>query len=278
MPNPPPKKTGKARLTYTNDRDPVARKLIMRAIELATGRRRIEKLYHEIYDMELQPEEVWKACLDQLGIEAQYDRSQLDKVPKGGPVVFIANHPFGVVDGLMLGHLVSQVRPRFFVLVNSLLLGEALLDDFLLPVNFEESREAVRQNIKTKQETIRRIAGGEALAIFPGGGVATARKWYKREVEEFEWKRFTAKVVQQSKATVIPIFFHGRNSRLFQLASKINPNLRLSLLINEIRNKMNSPLQITIGDPLPYQELAKIKDRQELLDHLKATVLALGED
>ena len=54
MPNPPPKKTGKARLTYTNDRDPVARKLIMRAIELATGRRRIEKLYHEIYDMDLQ--------------------------------------------------------------------------------------------------------------------------------------------------------------------------------------------------------------------------------
>ncbi|MEM7575656.1 MAG: lysophospholipid acyltransferase family protein [Bacteroidota bacterium] len=277
MPDPTPKKAGKARLTYSNDRDPVARKLLMRAIELATGRRRIEKLYHEIYDMDLQPAEVWKACLEQLKIEAQYETEQLDKIPTEGPLVFIANHPFGVVDGLMLGHLVSQVRPRFFVLVNSLLLGEALLDDFLLPVNFEESREAVRQNIHTKQETIRRIAAGEALAIFPGGGVATARKWYKKEVEEFEWKRFTAKVVQQSKATVIPIFFHGRNSRLFQLASKINPNLRLSLLINEIRNKMNSPLQISIGDPLPYQDLAQIKDRQQLLDHLKASVLALGQ-
>ncbi|MEL6669355.1 MAG: lysophospholipid acyltransferase family protein [Bacteroidota bacterium] len=266
---------GKSRLSYAKDNDPTVRKVLIRTLEVLTGQRRIQRLYHEIYDMELEPHQVWGASLRQLEVEVSYDQKALDAIPKHGPLVFISNHPYGVLDGLILGHTVSRVRPNFFILVNSLLLGEALLDDFLLPISFEETREAIRQNIHTKQETIRRMQAGEALAIFPGGGVATAKKWWKGEAEELEWKRFTAKVIQQTQATVVPLYFPGQNSRLFQLASKIDSKLRLGLLINEIRNKMGKSIELKIGRPIPYTELSSIKDRQALLDHLQQQVLRL---
>lgn len=265
----------KSRLSYAKDDDPPFKKVLIRTLEVLTGQRRIQRLYHEIYDMDLEPHEVWGASLQQLEVELRYDRTALASIPKEGPLVFISNHPYGVLDGLILGHIVSQVRPNFFILVNSLLLGEALLDDFLLPVNFEETKAAMRQNIRTKQETIERMKAGEALAIFPGGGVATAKKWWKGEAEELEWKRFTAKVIQQTRATVVPLFFPGQNSRLFQLASKIDAKLRLGLFINEIRNKMGKEIEVKIGKPIAHTELSGIKNRQDLLDHLQQQVMNL---
>ncbi|MEM8584860.1 MAG: lysophospholipid acyltransferase family protein [Bacteroidota bacterium] len=271
----PSSRKSKSRLSYAKNDDPPFKKVLIRTLEVLTGQGRIQRLYHEIYDMDLEPHHIWGASLRQLEVELKYDQKALASIPKEGPLVFISNHPYGVLDGLILGHLVSQVRPQFFILVNELLLGEALLDGFLLPVSFEETKAAIHQNIHTKQETIRRIKAGEAPAIFPGGGVATAKNWWKGEAEELQWKRFTAKVIQQTKPTVVPLFFPGQNSRLFQLASKIDAKLRLGLFINEIRNKMGKEIEIKIGKPMSHTELSSIKNRQDLLDHLQQQVMNL---
>ncbi len=264
-------------LSYAKSDDPFLKRFFIKAIEFATGKPKIEKLYNEVRDSQPDPPGVWELALQKLTVDLVYDEEQLLKVPKEGPVVFIANHPFGVLDGLMLGHLVSRVRPEFFVLVNKLLCqNEELISPFLLPIDFEETKEAVKNNIETRKETIRRIEAGQALMIFPSGGVATAPKPWKK-AEDLEWKRFVTQVIKRSEATVIPIFVHGQNSRLFQVASKINMNLRLSLLLNELRNKMGKTFKIEIGDPIDYELLRPIKDRQEMLDYLRKVTLSLGE-
>ena len=114
----------------------------------------------------------------------------------------------------------------------------------------------------------------QALTLFPAGGVATARG-FRGPIEDLEWKRFVVKVIQMTRATVVPVYVHGRNGRLFQFVSQFSPTLRLALLLNETRNKMGRPVRVTIGDPLPYEALAGFRDRQALLDHLRATVFAL---
>jgi putative hemolysin len=264
------------RLTYAAPSDPWLKRLLITSVEYASGRRRLERLYREIQQEELRPAEIWGAALDKLNIRLRYAPEQLRKAPAEGPLVLIANHPFGVVDGLILGHLAAQVRPRFVMLVNGVLIRQdPRLQSFLLPVDFRENREAMHINLRTRQEALARLARGEALAIFPSGGVATAPGGWGA-AEDLEWKRFVARVIQQAGATVIPLFVHGQNSRLFQLASQLSASLRLGLLMHEVHNKIGREIRLEIGDPIPYAELTAFRDRQALLDHLRGHTLALG--
>ena len=80
------------------------------------------------------------------------------------------------------------------------------------------------------------------MVIFPAGGVSTSPNGLGR-ADDLEWKRFTAKVIQMAEATVVPVFVHGQNSRLFQLISQVSQTLRYGMLLNEVRNKMGRDLQ-----------------------------------
>lgn len=269
-----PKPRHRATLTYSKPNDPPLRKIMIAAIERATGRRKLERFYNEILALDLPPAELWSAALAKLQVRMVFDAAQLAKVPTEGPLVFVANHPFGVVDGLILGHLVSRIRERFVILVNEVICKEEQLADFLLPIDFQETKEALQTNLRSRQETMARLKRGEALAIFPAGGIATAPRVFGK-AQDLEWKRFTAKVIQQTQATVVPIYVHGQNSRLFQLASRIHLQLRLSLLLHEIRNKIGKTVRVTIGDPIAYETLSQAADRNGMLTYLRKVTFNL---
>ncbi|HMN90726.1 MAG TPA: lysophospholipid acyltransferase family protein [Saprospiraceae bacterium] len=266
-----------ARLTYSHPNDPLLRRAIIQSIEYATGRRKLERIYNEVRDRQLPPLEIWGAALQGLQIDLQYDANQLAKTPTQGAVVFIANHPFGVVDGLALGHLIAQTRPHFALLVNEVLCREEQLQPHLLPIDFRETKDALQTNLRTRTHAIQRLRAGEALGIFPSGGVATSPRLFAT-AQDLEWKRFTARMIQQTQATVVPLYFHGRNSHLFQFASQINLHLRLSFLLHEIRNKMGKTIRISIGEPIPYATLAPYKERQDLLDYLRERTFSLANE
>jgi len=260
-------------LTYASEEDPFLRRLIIQFVEAITGGPKIQRLYDEMQEMEFEGYEAWSVALRQLKISANFDLSQLEKVPKEGPVILIANHPFGVVDGLLMADLASKIRKKFSVLVNHVLCGhEERINDFLLPVSFEETKAAQLVNIETKKLAQCRLKNGEAVVVFPSGGVATSPSFFTKS-EDLEWKRFVAKLIIKTKATVLPVFVHGRNSRLFQIASQIDSSFRLGLLLNEVRNKIGKEIELTIGEPLSPDQLSKYKNKQELLDFLRFTTL-----
>ncbi|MEO0897129.1 MAG: lysophospholipid acyltransferase family protein [Bacteroidota bacterium] len=266
----------KSRISYASFDDPFFKRLLIEAIEFAFGRKKIENLLDETKQLDLSEGKVWGIMKEKLELDLDVDLNQLKKVSTDVPVIFIANHPFGVVDGVILGYLISQVKSEFFILVNSVLTQEEALQPYTLPIDFAETKEAMMTNIQTRKDTMERISKGEIMGVFPAGGVATAIPAFSK-AEDLEWKRFVGKIIQQLKATVVPIYFHGQNSRWFQLASSIHMNLRLAMFLNEVKNKIGKTLKITIGDPIPFEEMAHIKNRQALLDHLREVTLALGE-
>jgi putative hemolysin len=272
-----PEESQPIKLTYTTEDDPKLKKLLMSTIEYLTGRKKLEKLYRDIDSMGLQAGPLWNEIIRRLDINIVYDEKQLEKVQDVSPLVFIANHPFGVVDGLIMGSLAAKVREGFFILANEALCKDRLLNQHMLPIDFRETKQALQTNIETRRKTMEKLEAGDILIIFPAGGVSTAPKPFGK-AEDLEWKRFVVKLIQKTKATVLPVFVHGQNSRLFQIASHINPNLRLSLLLNEVRNKVGQDVHLSIGDPIPFEGIAHFKDRQKLLDHLREITYAQGAE
>ncbi len=263
-------------LSYAHPADPLLKRLLIKGLERASGRQRVARVYRAVKALEAPGLNVWSESLRRLRIGAHYEGIPLAALPTDTPLVFVANHPFGVVDGLLLGELIYRVRPSFRILVNEVLCRDSLFRDYFLPIDFREDRAALRTNLETRRTALAELASGGMVGIFPSGGVATARRPFGRAVD-LEWKRFTATLIQRSDATVVPLYFYGQNSPLFHLASRLDPNLRLGLLLHEVRNKMGRTVRIRIGEPIRPAEWQTFGNRQAILDRLRASVMELAE-
>jgi len=266
----------KTLISYADANDPLWKRITIHGIEKMTGKPELQRLYDEARSTPVPIRHFWELALRLLDIRLHYDTSKIASIPQTGPLVIIANHPFGVVDGIGICYLAGKIRPHFRILTNSVLCQDAELNQFMLPIDFAETREAARINIETKRLAVETLQQDGAVVIFPGGGVSTSQSWFG-PAEDLEWKRFTAKLVQTAQATVLPIYFHGQNSRLFQIVSQFSLTLRLALLLREVKNKMGLTIDVTIGNPIPFQAMAHLKNRQKLLDWLRETTYGLAE-
>lgn len=262
-------------LSYAEPDDPWFKRALIGLLEWLTGKPRLERMAAGLLSSNLPPGKIMGAALQELGIRLDIDEQVFYRIPTDGPVVLIANHPFGVVDGLALCEIASRIRSHYAILVNSVLCREPSLAPILLPVDFRETKEALYTNLNTRKEALERLARGEALAIFPSGAVATA-PFPGKDPVDLEWKRFVVKLITHSNATVVPVYFHGRNSFWFQLASFIHMNLRLGLLLYEVRNKMGKPLTISVGEPISPNEWRNLDPKKELLAFLRDKTMELS--
>jgi putative hemolysin len=255
------------KFSYARPEDPLLQRLVIRTVEQLSGSRYLQRIYRELHEETPNAYDIWSNALHKLNIKVDFPEKQLAKIPREGPVIFVANHPFGILDGIIFLDLVTRVRKDYFLLINEVLAHEPILAGHLLPVDFRPTKAATLTNLETRRLTTERLRQGEALVIFPGGGVATVQKM-NGEVEEFPWRSFIASRIHENQCTVVPIYFHGKNSPLFHLVSKVSMNMRLGLLLHELLNKRGTCVPITIGDPIPYDQMKDYKNRQNLVDFL----------
>lgn len=249
---------------------------MIRLMENATGRigliRRAQGYETEI----AQGRDFWQVMVERYGLGLEVIAGHLDNLPKDGPLIVIANHPYGILDGLIMGHVLSVVRGDFRILANSVFRKAQELDRIILPVNFDETKEAMQQNIATRKAALDYLAQGGCIGIFPGGTVATAEKPFGRPMDP-GWRLFTARLIAKSNATVVPIYFDGHTSRLFQLASHLHVTLRMGLLIKEFRKRVDTPVSIAIGAPIDRAEIdARAKDARAMMDFLRKATYELS--
>ncbi|PWK62615.1 lysophospholipid acyltransferase family protein [Roseicyclus mahoneyensis] len=249
---------------------------MIRVMENATGRISLIRRA-EGYDAEVaQGRDFWQVIVERYGLELKVVGGSLDLIPREGPVILIANHPYGILDGLMMGHILSVVRGDFRILAHRVFRKAEDINRVILPISFDETKEALALNLETRKEALRYLAGGGAIGIFPGGTVSTAARPFGRPMDP-GWRGFTARMISKSDATVVPVFFDGHNSRLFQLMSHLHTTLRMGLLIKEFRARVNSPVEVVIGQPIPRAALDPYaKDTKAMMEFLRETTYGLS--
>ena len=240
--------------------------------------RSLAALYLEHQNNPRPGESFWNAAVRKLQLQVEFNRDALSEIPREGPAIIVANHPFGVLDGVVACWLVAQIRDDFKILTNALLNRAEEIKPYLLPIDFEETKEALETNLRSRAESKTLLDKGGVLIIFPGGTVSTTPTVLARRARDPEWKNFTARMILQGKAPVVPIFFAGQNSRLFQVASHVSMTLRLSLLFKEVHDRIGGPLQFRIGKRIPYEELKAFKDRSALMEFLRDKTYALDTE
>ena len=240
----------KRRLSYAGTFDDPRRAAIIRAMEWATGKATLLRLIRR-FEAEGVPHGAafWPRALAVMGVRIETPPEEIARIPSRGPVIVVANHPHGLVDGLVLAAVIGRVRTDFRILTRSLLTGVEEVAQFLIPVPFPHEAGAVERSRETRRLAMAHLGAGGCVALFPSGAVASSDTLWGPAVER-EWSPFTAKLIARSGAAVVPVRFTGANSRAYQIAGRLSVTLRQGLLIHEVARSVGRPQRPLVGEPI----------------------------
>ncbi len=268
----------KINLSYASETEHnFAQRLIIKAIERATGKRKLEKLYDQYSNKNNDPKTFWTDILEIMNIRVTNKSDNKIQIPRKGSLIVIANHPFGIVDGLILCSLISKVREDFKIMTHETLKFLPQLEKYILPVDFSGvDKKTVKFNLETAKNARKHLEQKGVLIIFPSGSVSVAKN-LKSEAQDDEWKTFPAKLIHQTKSDVLPIYFEGKNGLLFHIfASKMRSStLKYSSYIHETRKKIGKEILIYSGSVINYDKISHLKERSKLTNFLKSSTYSL---
>ena len=210
-----------------------------------------------------------------MSVAADVSDDDLARIPTTGPVVVVANHPFGAIEGLVLASVLRRVRPDVKVMANYLLSRLPELDDVMLYVDPFGKKESAARNLKSMRGAVDWVKKGGLLAVFPAGAVAHLHL-HQRAIVDPPWSASISRIIRRTQAPVVPLFFGGSNGPMFQLAGMVHPLLRTAMLPRELLNKQHSKLPLVIGNAIPVGKIKTFDDDQTLINYLRVRTYILG--
>jgi putative hemolysin len=248
----------------------------IRAIELFTGKFRLLNLIRGIErDGVRAGQAFWPHVLRHMDIRVDTPMAEIERIPRTGPVIIVSNHPHGLVDGMVFGYLIGQIRTDYKILTRSLLTEVDAIKPFMIPVPFPHQDGATERFLQMRTDAMAHLQNDGLIALFPSGTVAHSKSWFGPAIEA-EWNPFTAKMIQKSGATVVPLRFQGSNSRAYQIAANTSAVVRQGLLVREMVNLMHKPMRPVIGQPIPPEELKQWAGKpREFMTWLREHTLTL---
>lgn len=215
------------------------------------------------------------AFLDKLNIDLALSGVSVETYPTSGPLIILANHPFGLLDGFILDHLLTKIRPDGFLMGFHALGQIPEYSDRLILVDPLKKRSRQSLNVKSWRQAFRLVSSGGALVVFPAGSVSHFQ-WDKKSVADPQWNAHIATLARKTGATVLPIHIQGHNSWLFQLCGMISPKLQNLLIFKEFPKMKNREIEITLGKAMPPETWSDINGDNDLINHFRDSVEALG--
>ncbi len=213
-------------------------------------------------------------CLEDMEVSVRISKEDMDRIPRTGPLVVVANHPFGGVEGLILSSVLLKVRPDYKVMVNYLL---GLIPEMRpICVFVDPFGTNLQQNVKGLKECLSLLRNGGCLGVFPSGAVSHLHL-STRTIEDPKWSQHIGGLIRRTGAAVLPIYFEGKNGPVFQIAGLIHPRLRTALLPRATLNTRHKTCNLQIGRVISAREISSFKHDQDVADFLRNRTYALAE-
>ena len=211
--------------------------------------------------------------LENMNVTFDMDPEQLNNIPKTGGFIVVSNHPFGGIEGVMLYSLIAKVRPDIKLMANFILSHIPNLKEAFFAVNPFSSNPEWKSSVAGIKGAIEHVANGNGLGIFPAGEVS---RYHGHDYpEDLPWSNSVARIIKQSGVPVVPVYWHGRNSRTFYFLDKIHNMLGTARLMRELANKHDTCIPVQIGKPIPPAEIAEYDQPRYLAAYLRARTYAL---
>jgi putative hemolysin len=262
--------------SYSRPEFPWLRRALIRSVEFATGQPRLARMYRDWAMNPPRGENIFAAAMRLMNINIDTDFQAWRNLPRTGPLLIIANHPYGVLDGLAIGYLSTLVRSDVKIMTHSLLCNPPEVQRFVLPVDFGGTESAQKATVATRKRAREWLRDGHVVVVFPSGGVSTSVTALRGPAVDDPWHPFIASLSRVEGVKIVPVFFHGQNSRIFQIASHVYYPLRLALLFRESVKLMNRQLKVSIGQMVTAQDVPQEEDRWAYMRHLRRMVYTLS--
>ncbi|HVN75957.1 MAG TPA: GNAT family N-acyltransferase [Thermoanaerobaculaceae bacterium] len=233
--------------------------LLSAALDAVSGLAALERRYGAIAGSPAS--EFLDRALERLGIRWEVADDDLERVPRTGPVVVVANHPFGGAEGLVLARVLTSLRSDVRVMGNWFLSLIPELRELFVPVDPFGGPGAAARSVRGLRDAIEFLSGGGLLAVFPAGEVASL-DLRRGTVADPPWRSTAVRLARSTGASIVPVFFPGSNGPVFQLAGLLHPGLRTVLLPRQLLKRARKPLTLLIGKPLPPAATATADDRE----------------
>jgi putative hemolysin len=243
--------------------------MIIRALDI----NKINKLYNEVYDA---GDEMFTVFLKDFNIELNLTKNSQKNIPASGAAIVIANHPTGVLDGVIMIEALVKTRPDVRFMGNFLLSRIEPVAKYFITVDPFDSKNRTT-NQKGIRQSIEHLRNGGLLVVFPAGEVATWQKGVSK-IEDKKWGNAIVKFIRKANVPVVPAWIEANNSLVFHLAGKISPVLRTAMLPHELMNKKNKKIHIRIGSPIKPQTVAELADLKDYGNYLRASVSFLQKE
>ena len=231
----------------------------------------------QIYDRRpagCTPHEFLQYTLEALGVSLDLvNASNLEEIPRTGPVLIVANHPLGGLEGVAIAKVIGDIRPDLKVLTNELLRRIPELADIFIGVDVLSS-DAAAGNVSSIKQVHKHLKHGGAVLIFPAGMVSAYERGHRR-IQDRAWNRLAGQLLKRYQATCLPVHVRGTNSRLFYAAGMIHPRLRTALLPRQLANKQGFKLELRFGRPILAAELRLLQSPRAITDYLRVSTDAL---
>ena len=240
---------------------------IRRALLAAPGIARLIRLRDDARNF-ADPFAFVDSVLRDLQVQLDLPPFEEEKIPATGPVIITSNHPYGGLDGLMVMATVGRRRRDLRILVNPELAQLDGIGSLMIAVDPFGGPQAKRANAVGMRKALRWVEEGGALMIFPAGEVSHLQL-RTLSVSDPPWSTTAARLIRMSGAPVVPMYFGGANSALFQLAGVLHPRLRTLLLPHELGNKLGARVPVRLGALLPPAKLAALETDTQLAAHLR---------
>lgn len=237
-----------------------------------SGLHRLERFYNEL---RLSPgEDFITGLFRHMDIRIEADQDDLQRIPVSGGLAVVANHPYGAIDGLALLHVLGRVRPDAKVMANFMLQQLEPLRDRFIGVNpFERLRSL--SSYQGMRQAMEHLAEGGCLGVFPAGEVSSWRTDLQTVIDP-RWKTPAIKLIRSAGVPVVPLWFDGANSVIFQMLGMIHPELRTLRLPNEMLRMRGRSVRLRVGKPIPAKDIAAFASNEQLARFLRAKTYALG--